>query len=349
MAGHRYAQIDMMKGLAIIGVVVIHSGISDYLLSHGGVLWLGQAVPVFMVLLGMNLGMSLSRADMTAVTAVYSPRYRVSRWHRVVVPFAITFAISAVIALIGYFTQPGYHVNIGGFTLVGVLPAGGPGNYFFTVLLQFVVVGPALWLAYRKSPVAVLAGAFLVDIGFEYWASRAGIVAAHPYIQEAWILRFVLAMVLGMWLSDGWQLASRRNGILLAAAAMSVAYLVYTSSTGWALPRAVYDARTAYFASYFYSALLVMVGMAALPSAEKGGASRLLARVGRDSYHVFLVQILWFSSLAAPLAMAVAWAFSARTDTPVVMIVTCAANVAACVVGGSIFSKLLAARQGMQT
>lgn len=174
MPRHHYTQIDILKGLAILGVLAMHSIDGSYLRAAGAAFWIWQAVPVFMVLLGMNLGMSLSNAGSTTFTDAYTHLYWDSRWRRVVLPFLIAFGLSAVIALVGYFAQPGYHVNVGGLTLVGQFPAGGPGNYFFTVLLQFVIVGPALWVVYHKAPIATLCGAFLTDIAFEYWrATRA--------------------------------------------------------------------------------------------------------------------------------------------------------------------------------
>lgn len=344
MPRNHYTQIDIMKGLAILGVVVMHSLYPRVLHAIGAPFWLWQAVPVFMVLLGMNLAMSLSRSDSATLAGVYTRRYWNSRWHRILVPFLIAFGISTVIAAVGYFTQPGYHVNLGGFTLVGQFPAGGPGNYFFTVLLQFVLVGPALWVVYRRWPAATLFGAFLADMGFEYWAKHSGLVAAHPYIQSASIFRFIAVITLGMWLSDGWSLKSRRNIVVLVGAAASLVYLAYNFVTGWTVPFVIYDASTMNFASFFYPALLVMVGMAALPASESGAGSHFLARAGRESYHTFLVQMLWFSSFGPPVARLVASALSSPPDALLPMLIACAINVAVCLAGGALFFRLLAPR-----
>lgn len=345
MSRNHYAQIDIMKGLAIVGVVVIHSTISAYLLQHGGQFWLAQSVPVFMVLLGMNLGMSLSRSGSTELAEVYGNGYWTRRWNRLFVPFAIAFCVSGLIAVVGVLTQPGFHLNVGWLTFVGVVPAGGPGNYFFTVLLQFVVIGPALWVAYRRWSGATLAGALLADVGFEYWASRSALVAGHPYIQEAWIPRYVLAIVLGMWLADGWSFASRRNTVVIIGATLGLTYLAYNAATGWTAPRVVYDVPTTYSAAYFYAAGLVMIGMSALPRTENGTGWHILARIGRESYHVFLVQMLWFSSLAVPASRLVSSALPGPPQAPLEMILVCAINVAACLVGGSLFFRLLAPRR----
>lgn len=147
-----------------------------------------------------------------------------------------------------------------------------------------------------------------------------------------------------MWLADGWNFTSRRNVVVLVGAVASLAYLAYNFATGWTVSFVVYDAPTMNFASYFYPALLVMLGMAALPKAEDGAGSRFLARAGRWSYHVFLVQILWFSSLAAPVARLIATALSSRPDALGVTILACAVNMAVCLAGGALFLRLLTPR-----
>ena len=330
-----YTQIDIMKGLAILGVIVIHSSVSSHLLPNGGYLWLAQAVPVFMVLLGLNLALSLQGRP-PSFSAAYASPYWKSRWRRVFVPFVVVFGLSALIALASS-VLGGLPANVGGFTLVGVLPTGGPGNYFLTVLFQFVIVGPLLWVAFRRTPQLTLVSALVVDVAFEVWADSSILVAEHPYIGEAWIARYALAIVIGLWLAEGWALEARRNRLLLIAGLVSGAYLALSALAFSLVPRGLDFTPTVYFVSYLYTGLLVMVGMAILPSVEVGPTSRFLAKAGRLSYHIFLVQILWFATLVIPTQRFISASLEGMLSAVALDALLCAINVAVCLAGGALF------------
>lgn len=341
MPSVRHAQIDILKGLAILGVLVTHSWSAEMLRASGAAFHLWQAVPVFMTFLGMNAGIGFTRSPARGLRDAYGREYWMSRWRRIGIPFAWVFAASSVIAAVEVLTVPGYHANVGGFTLVGQLPSGGPGNYFVTVLIQFAIVGPVLWFAYRRKPAVALGVAVLLDLGFEVWAAQSPFVAAHPYVHSANILRFLVAIVLGMWISDDWRLGARRNRFILVAAGVSALYLAANVAYSWTLPVLLPDAPVQNLVSFPYAALLVLLGMRFLPSTERGRAARALARTGRWSYHIFLVQILWFSTLSAPIAGAIGRLLGSAPGAPAVMLVASVVNAGVCVAAGGAFYRVL--------
>jgi len=61
MSHGRYPQIDIMKGFAILGVLFTHAAMAPLASKPLTDFYALQAVPVFIVLMGLNLSMSLRR------------------------------------------------------------------------------------------------------------------------------------------------------------------------------------------------------------------------------------------------------------------------------------------------
>lgn len=297
----RLREIDVLKGLAIIGVMVQHAFTSRWLYDSWDTLWAGQAVPVFFVLMGLNATQSMDRRPAASLRELYTARYFRGRFRRLVVPILLIWPVAIVVALIaGEF-------HIGPTILVGVLPiASSPGNYFITIVLEFAVVFPAVYWCFRRAPGLTTAAVVVADVGFELLARHVHALGpygpAHGYIYEASILKYGCAIVAGMWMSRV-ALDRRKFTILTVLAAMSFAYLVWLHQapadfTSWLVGSFSISTN---FLSVFYAVWLTYAGLLVLrprpqwPQAVYGS----LEWTGRASYHVFLVQILWFGAIGA--------------------------------------------------
>jgi hypothetical protein len=162
--------------------------------------------------------------------------------------------------------------------LLGALPANGDGNYFIAIALQFVVLLPALRWLLAKGPWVFLGTCFAIDLSFQV---LAGQFALNDYLFKACILRYLFLLALGMLLASG-----HRFWPLLP---VSFAYLVAVTMgvkfpfiTGW-------DSQALFAAGYTIA--LVTLGL-------RFRYPRLLEELGRASWHIFLVQILWFGQVA---------------------------------------------------
>ena len=82
MAQGRYPQIDIMKGFAILGVLFTHAAMAPLPSKPLTDFYALQAVPVFIVLIGMNLAMSLQRQ-----AEKHGPSHYLRRLKRLAVPF----------------------------------------------------------------------------------------------------------------------------------------------------------------------------------------------------------------------------------------------------------------------
>ena len=124
-----YLQIDLLKGFAIISVLIMHSfdivtgttGLSTLIVSSSlnsasfiqmnpislfgliqtiKVLSLWQAIPLFFVMMGITLGMSFKRHNYFSLKETYSKTYFRSRFIRLYFPYVILFVISLILALV---------------------------------------------------------------------------------------------------------------------------------------------------------------------------------------------------------------------------------------------------------
>lgn len=262
-ASERVYQADALKGLAILSVIALHS--LDEVALQAVFSWfhIWQAVPLLCVLLGYT--------GMRTRVKPLGPYLSRRAW-RLGVPFAVTWVASLAIgAATGV-------VSFSPLLLVGLLPATGPGNYFITLLLQFVLLLPALrWLFEKRGPLAGVIFTFIASLAFESAAFAAGL---ESYLYSASILRYLFAIGLGMWIATGKTVLPLAIPSLVYVAAYAGGREIPFFSSLWQPQNVV---------SFGYSAAVVEVGLRWLPAHRS-----LISKLGRASYHVFLVQMLWF-------------------------------------------------------
>lgn len=223
-------QIDIIKGLAIISVILLHTIPENILIKTFSVFYIWQAVPIFLIIMGITLNISLSRKVHTNILQIYK-QYILSRVKRLIPPFAIIFLISLCWGI--------YHNNfyIGWFSLIGLLPVSGHGNYFISLLFQFMFVAPLIFLVYKKSPKLMLIIMFSIDILFQLIAPHISIFKVYPYLYSACILRYFSAIALGLYVSEELlnrkyiDVMSKKNRFILVGIPISVTYLFITNLT----------------------------------------------------------------------------------------------------------------------
>jgi len=140
----------MVKGWAIIGVTFIHSTVFGEESPVMTLLFL-HAVPVFLVLFGMNSESWFRRRDASGrITAWYERGFK-----RILVP---TWAMLAVWWLLVLALHPGIvrvTISLPLFHLVGYLKQVGTG-WFITVILQLMLLFPLFYWIERKAGIGVL-------------------------------------------------------------------------------------------------------------------------------------------------------------------------------------------------
>jgi peptidoglycan/LPS O-acetylase OafA/YrhL len=130
-------QIDLLKGFAIISVIIIHSSFD--VISSFSVFYIWQAVPIFIVLMGLNSGMSLNRKISVTIKSLISEKYFHKKIRRLIVPYLIFVLIAIIIWIVKkecpLFTNPDSN-----YIIVTIL------HYYLAIVIQFIFVFPLLYI-----------------------------------------------------------------------------------------------------------------------------------------------------------------------------------------------------------
>jgi len=293
----RTPAIDVVKGLAIVGVIAQHALTRGTMDDTGADFWLRQSVPVLFVLMGFNAARSSLRRPAPTLAEAYGARYWRGRYRRILLPLLI---VSAVALVAGAATG---RLHVGPLALVGYLPVPGPGVYWITILLTFTLIWPAWMHLFRLRPGLVVAGSIALNVIFELWAGRmpdfrgAGSLGGYPYAYDACILRYFAAIAIGMWLAIDDERVGRRRLVVVALAVPSVAYIALAGTDPASLPFFVHGFTLATnFAAVPWAAAMLLAALHLWPAHSVPGTG-WLERLGVASYEIFLVQVVWLGVL----------------------------------------------------
>ncbi|MBY8980977.1 MAG: acyltransferase family protein [Candidatus Lokiarchaeota archaeon] len=304
-----FFQIDFLKAVMIFLVIFDHYVYWDIKRQIGAALWERISIPVFLVVLGLNMGLSFKRQGLTTLKQLYSWSYFKKKILRYVVPFLILYAASTFIGLFMYgfdfiamYDTQYYpeHGIINLFTLI--MPFWGPGNWFIPVLMGSILVVPLLYWGFTKKPVITLILTFVVEIVLH--AIVFFVIGDITTLDESHILSvfmtsilfYLSAVGLGMWFSFGHKLTEKRNIFIWILFIISLVYLIAYqffdfrfTLDGTPLLRGDY-----YFLVFPYSAFLVLLALRFLPNISKKKISKTISLIGKSTYHILLTQILGF-------------------------------------------------------
>lgn len=236
---------------------------------------------------------------------MYSLTYFKSKSSRIVLPFAVLFALNLAILF-----------SNGTVNWRNVLsrlqymqpPISGAGDYYLAFILELIFVAPLIFYCFHKKPLATVATLFLLDLAFELLG---------PYMNETTyyfgVVRMFSAFALGLVLArnivknSGWKLRTKTNIALIALGFCSAVFLFFNAGKPTPMFRPEWLTMNLY--SFFYPTMIVMSALS-LGSFFKQYAQGLwikIAVIGKASYHIFLVQIIFFSPVLAGLKLDFGW------------------------------------------
>ena len=293
---HYYGQVDLLKGMAILSVIVMHSVDELWLRRVGYGFYILQAVPVFLVLMGMASARTFVREDGSSLST-RRDYFKRKAW-RLVAPWLELFVVTASLRAILSIATHRLRLGIGWQTLLFVLPVSGPGNYFVAVAIQWVLVAPFVWAWYRRHPGVMMSllflATFITIVGV--WLAPGGAAGPLGDTIHHTALPFLFALGLGVWISSDWSFASPRNRWIYAFATLGVVQIALTTFLGKSSLPVLGGPGAENPFTFSWAAVLVMLGMTHLPSRAVRRAWEPLAVIGKASYHIFLLQIVWFGT-----------------------------------------------------
>jgi peptidoglycan/LPS O-acetylase OafA/YrhL len=310
-----FFQIDFLKAVMIFLVIFDHFVSWNIKNEIGVALWERISIPVFLVILGFNMGHSFGSYKNPTLKELYSWNYFKKKILRYIFPFLILYAVSTFIGLfmygfdfeLMYYSQ--YYPDHGAINLIYlIMPFWGPGNWFIPVLFQSILVVPLLYWMFTKNRVITLVFTFIVEMsmqfivfllfgkGFTSWEQ------VHIYLFFACSILFYLSAVgLGMWFSFGYGLTEKRNRFIWVLFPLSWIYLVAYQFfnfrfriDGMPLIRGDYS-----FLVFPYSAFLMLLALEILPYSSQKLISKKISLIGKATYHILLIQILGYAMITA--------------------------------------------------
>ncbi|MFX1364186.1 MAG: acyltransferase [Promethearchaeota archaeon] len=312
--GKNFFQIDFLKAVMIFLVIFDH--IVDWGIKSeiGVTLWERISIPVFLVIMGFNMGISFQRKGLAKLNELYSWSYFKSKILRYVIPFLVLYAFSTLIGLILYqfnitaMYHGQYYPDHGFIQLfTGILPFWGPGNWFIPVIFGSIIIFPLVYWAFTKKQILTLIICFIVEIvlqlivfffigeitSWEEFHLLGIFMTSFPF--------YLSAIGLGLWFSFNPKPFSRRNLFIWILFPISLTYIIYYQFFGFRLMindipliRGDY-----HFLVFPYSAVLVLMVMIILPQYSENRFSRMISLIGKSTYHILLTQILGYGMIVA--------------------------------------------------
>ncbi|WAC05465.1 MAG: acyltransferase family protein [Methanoregula sp.] len=293
-------EIDLLKGMAIIAVVLHHTLSVSILLAIGAPFYIYHSVPLLILIAGFTGTYAYMRRNYTTISQCYDAGLLYRRFRRLIIPYVMIFLLQIAIIHIIFHNS----FDMGSLVYSFLTGGYGLGAYFVPVIIQSILIVPILYLLALRNPYAMLVGAFVFDLAMEYLAYISVIPLELYYVLYA---QFLFAGALGVWLA----LSARRLTLWIAILGFfSAVYIWITYYTQLFTP--FFETNIVGVISqapaYFWTCILALTGLMFLPKKAETWFYRGLANVGKASWHIFLVQMTFFF-LWQPLAEKVLFPF----------------------------------------
>ncbi|MCD2136739.1 acyltransferase family protein [Salinicoccus halitifaciens] len=179
-------------------------------------------------------------------------------------------------------------------TLLISLFAGGwgPGSYFIPVIIQATLILPLIYMVLKKNLTAGVIALFFISILVDAICMMMDVPGS---VYRIIVVRYIFALVLGVWLALNTKNINYKW--LIPLAILSAVYIAGVYYQGWEFFIERYW-QSQHVPSYFWTLLLVIIGLRAYQFKAANPLSRLLVKMGQASYHIFLVQMFYFWVIA---------------------------------------------------
>jgi len=303
-----YLQIDILKAVAIIMVILLHSlslAFQELIFYRFHLI---LAVPIFCIIMGLTAALSHKKYDYKMLNQLYSRDYFTRKFKRYIIPFIIIFVISGFLAWLvltkdlgaivsnnipserfSYrFTEPFYYI-------FGYLPLSGYGNYFLTIIFAFIFIGPLLYRIFLFNPKVMIILCFVFEIIFLIIISLPFKLGYYYYFLIS--LRYLSFFGLGLYISANTNLFSKSNLFILIGLPVSILCIISFRYGLFGLTK-IFNGNLSMisFPISFYVCFIVLLFFKLIPSVSDKRIYNFIANIGKRSYHIFLVQILFFGS-----------------------------------------------------
>ena len=270
--------IDLLKGFAIILVVITHYSWADsHRQSPVFPYIINMAIPIFMIITGYVYSLSLSTRYKGNIVQAYRGDLLLKRIVRYTLPVIVVIVWELVDPNITTASTP---LDILRWMIVGT---SGKGNYYFPVMIQMIFVFPLIWLVIDTKKEKGLWYCFAANAVYELLA-WAYMLSTPCY--RLLCFRYIFLVSAGVYAFKNHKLNGFLSTVITVTGALFISSVCYWGYVPLIVNR---DWATTNFISSMFVVpsiiwVLQNVRMRFLP----------LEIIGRASYHIFLVQMVFY-------------------------------------------------------
>ncbi|MCR5792756.1 MAG: acyltransferase family protein [Lachnospiraceae bacterium] len=280
-AKKRFHSIDFIKGICILFIIITH-----YAWSHEERIqflfpfWIDMAVPIFMIISGYFYTKSLQKNNTDSLLKGYSPSIVLGKIIRYSVPFIIAFTLEELLFFL--FKVPGTY-SLLHLCVTFICGGVGPGSYYYPVLIQLIFYFPIIYMIVRKFDFKGFLFCGLLNILYEVLKSVAGMDEA---LYRLLIFRYTLIIAYGCYLAmDSYK---RHKVLSVLAFGVGVSYIITCKFFEVEPPFTIYWTGTCMWACLFIIPI-------AVPLIFNKAHNSFIELLGRASYNIFLVQMVYYN------------------------------------------------------
>lgn len=272
---------DIVKGLGILVVITTHfSWKAAERLRYLFPFWVYMTIPAFLIISGYVATASYEKKGIDSMMQAYDKKILVHKYLRYTVPFLFVYAVDVVCHTM---EEKSFHIKSvilyffrGGF--------GGAGTYYYPILLQFIFLFPILYFIIKRYKNGLWI-CFMLNVAYEI-SVKVFMISAKSY--RLLIFRYILVIAYGCYLYQNKEnKLGRKNWILFFAGFL---FILATDYLNYSPLTVSYVTRTCVYAVLYFLPLFSLA-MKYL----KNIRCRLLELLGNASYHIFFIQMLYYT------------------------------------------------------
>lgn len=293
-SAQRIEFLDYLKAICVIMVIITHYEWADKT-SPFFTMLINMAVPVFMIVSGYNFAMSNRKKAEGKLSKMYGWSMIKPKLIRFLVPF---FAICLIEMLLLVAENREIHP-----LRLFLLGAYGPGSYYVPIMLQLLIIFPIIYILVERNAKLGITIAAVMNLLFE-----VGVKAfeMEKYYYRLSIGRYILLIAFGCYLYLHPEHRVKRYQMCVMFAA-GLAYIIAVFGFDQDLVLFEYWKTTAMPIAFYIFPIVILLFRRFYHSTIPGAFGRLLTWIGKASYHIFLVQMVYYHFELGGAIMQAAW------------------------------------------
>lgn len=286
--------LDYLKAVCVLMVIVTHYDWADKT-SPFFTMLINMAVPIFMIISGYNFAMSNCKKAEGKLSRMYSWAMLKPKLVRFLIPFFTICLIEMVLL-----SMENRDIDPLRIFLLG---AYGPGSYYVPIMMQLLIIFPIIYILVAKNAKLGITVAGIANLLFEI---AVKVFEMDKYYYRLSIGRYLILIAFGCYLYLYPEHRVKRSQ-MTAMFLVGFAYLVVVFGFDKKLPLFGYWKTTALPVAFYIFPIVILLFRKFYHSRIPGKAGELLTRMGKASYHIFLIQMVYYHFEMGGAIMKAAW------------------------------------------